>query len=73
MAQKVLTWSNSQINSLCSFQVSCLLIHLGTCIRVRIRVRYQRCDICVDLHVIYMLRKAVLDRIRRCFYYVFKG
>ena len=28
MAQKVVTWSNSQLNSLCSFHVSCLLIHL---------------------------------------------
>ena len=26
MVQKVLTWSSSQINSLCSVQVSCLLI-----------------------------------------------
>ena len=27
MAQKVLTWSNSQLNNLCSFHISCLLIH----------------------------------------------
>ena len=66
MAQKVLTWSNS----LRGFQVSCLLIHVGTCIRVRIRFRYQGYDICVDLHVIYMLRIAFLDRIRGWFYYV---
>ena len=59
-------------NSLCSFQVSCLLIHLGTCIQVRIRFRYQRCDIRVDLLVIYMLRMSVLDRIRGWFYYAFK-
>ena len=31
-----------KLNSLCSFQVSSLLIHLGTCIRVRIRFKYQR-------------------------------
>ena len=60
MDQKVLTWSNS-LNRLRSFQVSCLLIHLGTCIQVRTRFRYQRCDICVDLHVIYMLIMAVLN------------
>ena len=69
MAKKVLTWFNSQI---CGFQVSCLLVHLGTSIRVRIRFRYQRCDICVDLHVIYMLTMAVLNRIHGWFYYVFK-
>ena len=62
MAQKVLIWSNSQIK----------LAYAKTCIRVRIRFRYQRCDICVDLHVIYMLRMAVLNRIRGWFYYVFK-
>ena len=28
MALKVLTWSNSQLNSLCSFHASCLLIHV---------------------------------------------
>ena len=31
-----------------------------TCILVRIRFRYQRCDICVDLGIVYMLRIAVL-------------
>ena len=46
------------------------LVHV---IRVRIRFRYQRFDICVDLHMIYndMLRMAVLDRFRGWFYYVF--
>ena len=61
-----------KLNSLCSFQGSCLLINLGTCIRVRIRFRYQRCDICVDLHMIYMLRMAVLNRTGGWFYYVLK-
>ena len=28
MAQKALTWSNSQLNGLCSFHVSYSLIHL---------------------------------------------
>ena len=44
-----------------------------TCIRVRIRFRYQRCDVCVDLHMIYnyVLRMTVLERIRRWFYCVF--
>ena len=38
-----------------------------------IHFRYQRCDICVDLHMLYnyMLRMAVLDRVRGWFYYVF--
>ena len=33
----------------------------------------ERCDICVDLYMIYnyMLRIALLDRIRGWFYYVF--
>ena len=34
MAQEVLTWPNSQLKCLCSFQVSRLLIHLGICIPV---------------------------------------
>ena len=63
MAQKVLTWSNSQINS---FQVSCLLVHLEARIRV---FRYQRCDICVDLHVTYVLKMAVLNIIRGWFFF----
>ena len=32
-----------------------------TCIRVRILFRYKRCDICVDLHMIYNYLLAVLD------------
>ena len=60
-----------KLNSLCSFQVSCLLI-LGTYFRVRIRFRYQTCDICVDLHVIYMLRMTVLNRIRGWFLLCFQ-
>ena len=78
MAQKGLTWSNSQLNnSRCNFHVPCPEFHVYfssfTCIRVRIRFRYKRCDICVDLHMIYnyMLRIAVLGRIRGWFYYVF--
>ena len=58
MARKVLTWSNSQLNnSRCNFHFPC-----STRIRVRIRSRYQRCDICVDLHMIYnyMFRMAEL-------------
>ena len=40
---------------------------------VRIHFRSERCDICVDLYMIYnyMLRMALLDRIRGWFYYVF--
>ena len=72
MAKNFLLGPIVKLHSLCSFQVSCFLIHLGTCIGVRIRFKYQRCDICVGLHVIYMLRMAVLNRIRGWFYYVFK-
>ena len=71
MARKVVTWSNSQLNnSRCNFHFPCC-----TRIRVRIRFRYQRCDICVDLHMIYnyMLRMAVLDRIRGWFYVFIRG
>ena len=81
MALKVFTWSNSRqlnpiilpgiiVDAIFTFHVyfsSC------TCIRVRILFRYKRCDICVDLHMIsdnYMLRMAVLHRIRGWFYYV---
>ena len=40
---------------------------------VRIHFRCEKCDICVDLYMIYnnMLRMALLDRIRGWFYYVF--
>ena len=40
---------------------------------VRIHIRCERRDICVDLYMIYnyMLRMALLDRIRGWFYYVF--
>ena len=71
MAQKVLTWSNSQLTSRCSFHVPCLFFVLY--MYSRIRFRYQRCDIYVNLHMIYkyMLRMAVLDRICGWFYYVF--
>ena len=53
MAQKVLTWSNINwiiVHIIFTFHVyfsSC------TCTHVRIRFRYKRCDICVDLHMIY--------------------
>ena len=55
------------------FSRSMFIFRLAHVIRVRIRFRHQRCDICVDLHMIYnyMLRMAVLDRFRGWFYYVF--
>ena len=68
MAPKVLTSSIV----ICSFHVSRLLIHLCTCIPVSIRFRYQRSDICADSHMIYILRMAVLNRIRGWFYYVLR-
>ena len=74
MAQKGLTWSNSQLNNgRCNFHVPRLFFSSCTCIRVRIRFRNKRCDICVDLHMSYnyMLRMAVLDRICGWFYFVF--
>ena len=74
MAQKVLTWSNSQLNNCrCNFHVPCLFFVLYM-YSVRIHFSCERCDICVDLYMIYnyMLRMALLDRIRRlvllCFY-----
>ena len=66
MAQKVLTWPNKQLNnSRCNFHVPCLFFVSYMC-SVRIHFRCERCDICVDLHMInnYMLRMALLDRIR---------
>ena len=73
MAQKILTWSNSQLNnSRCNFHFR---VYFSCCasIRVRISFGYQRRNICVDFHMIYnyMLRMAVLDRIRGWYYYVF--
>ena len=55
------------------FSRSMFIFRLVHVIRVRIRFRYQRCDICVDLHMSYnyMSRRAVIDRIRGWFYYVF--
>ena len=78
MAQKVLTWSNSQLNnSRCNCftfhaYVPCLFFVLYM-YSVRIHFRCERCGICVDLYMIYnyMLRMALLDRINGWFYYVF--
>ena len=73
MAQKVLTWSNSQLNnSRCNFHVPCLFFVLYM-YSVRIHFGCERCDnTCVGLYMIYnyMLRMALLDRIRGWFYYV---
>ena len=44
-------------SGLCSFT---FINSSSACIRVRIRFRCQRCDNCVDLHMIYVLRMAVL-------------
>ena len=38
-----------------------------TCILVRVLFSYQKCDICGDLHMINLLRMAVLNIIRRWF------
>ena len=76
MAQRVLTWSNSQLNnSPCNFHVPCCLFFVLYMYSVRIHFRCERCGICVDLYMIYnyMLRMALLDRIRGWFYYVFIG
>ena len=70
MAQKVLTWSNSQLNnSLCKFHVPCLrspdyvpcLLLVLYMYSVKIHFRCERCGICVDLYMIYnyMLRIAL--------------
>ena len=67
MAQKVLTWSNSQLNnSRCNFHVPCLrssgyvpcsffVLYMYS---VKIHFRCERFAICVDLCMIYMLRIA---------------
>ena len=62
MAREVLTWSNSQLNnSRCNFNVPCLCsMFIFVC---------KRCDVCMTYN--YMLRVALLDRIRGWFYYVF--
>ena len=58
MAQKFLFGPIVKEKSgLCSFT---FINSSPACIRVRIRFRCQRCDNCVDLHMIYVLRMAFL-------------
>ena len=61
-AQKVLTWSNLIIvDAILRFMFYCLFFVLYMYL-VRIYFRCERCDICVDLYMIYnyMLRMAFL-------------
>ena len=65
LAEKVLTWSNGQLNNIVDailrFMFYCLffVLHMYS---VRIYFSCERCDICVDLYMIYnyMLRMAFL-------------
>ena len=66
MAQKVLTWSNSQLNSM---QFSRSMSEFTS-----VRIHF-RCERCVDLYMIYnyMLRMALLDGIRGWFLCFMRG
>ena len=62
MTQKVLTWSDSQLNNgLYNFHIAWYVPCLFFVLYVRIHFRCERCDICVMIYN-YMLRMALLDR-----------
>ena len=65
--KKFLLGPTVKLNSLGSFHVSCLLIHLEQVFESKFASGIKD----ADLHVIYVLRIAVL-RTRGWFYYVFK-
>ena len=66
--KKFLLGPTVKLNSLCSFHVSCSSIHLEHVFESKFASGIKD----ADLHVIYVLRIAVLNRIRGWFYYVSK-
>ena len=57
-----------KLSSLCSFHVACSLIHFEHVFGSELASGIKEVKICVDLHVICMLRTAVRNRIRGWFY-----
>ena len=72
MAQKVLAWSNSQLNIV--YAVFMSHVYQFILYMYSNKNSLQLSNICVDLHMIlfYMLKMAYFNRIRGWFYYVFK-